>query len=122
MNAILRKSLTDVTRRKGRTLLVALGIFIGVLGLTVINFTEDALVNAFTVGTGIYSTKPDIVSQSIGSILHCCQPSPQHPMSLRCSTRPAIVRRGRSPRRKSLSRSILSVIPICGTSHLVVSN
>lgn len=61
MNAILRKSLTDVTRRKGRTLLVALGIFIGVLGLTVINFTEDALVNAFTVGTGIYSTKPDIV-------------------------------------------------------------
>ena len=31
-SASLRKSLTDVTRRKGRTLLVVLGIFIGVAG------------------------------------------------------------------------------------------
>src|SRR5258706_6939768 len=47
LGASLRKSLADVTRRKGRTLLVALGIFIGVCGLTAINVTDDTLVNAF---------------------------------------------------------------------------
>ncbi len=34
LSASLHKSLADVTRRKGRTLMVVLGIFIGVLGLT----------------------------------------------------------------------------------------
>ncbi|HEX8035180.1 MAG TPA: FtsX-like permease family protein, partial [Ktedonobacterales bacterium] len=60
MNARLRKSLADVTRRKGRTLLVALGIFIGVLGLTGINFTEDTLFSAFAFTSGVYSARPDI--------------------------------------------------------------
>lgn len=60
MNARLRKSLADVTRRKGRTLLVALGIFIGVLGLTGINFTEDTLFSAFAVSAGVYVARPDI--------------------------------------------------------------
>ncbi|MGZ6352440.1 MAG: FtsX-like permease family protein [Ktedonobacterales bacterium] len=60
MNARLRKSLADVTRRKGRTLLVALGIFIGVLGLTGINSTEDTLFSAFAFTSGVYSATPDI--------------------------------------------------------------
>src|SRR5260370_2370728 len=58
-SASLRKSLADVTRRKGRTLLVVLGIFIGVVGLTAINFTEDTLVNAFAFTLGYRATQPD---------------------------------------------------------------
>jgi putative ABC transport system permease protein len=54
-----RKSLSDVTRRKGRSLLVVLGIFIGVFGLTCINFTEDTLVSAFAFTLGYQSTQPD---------------------------------------------------------------
>ncbi len=60
MNARLRKSLADVTRRKGRTLLVVLGIFIGVFGLTGINFTEDTLFTAFAFTSGVHATRPDI--------------------------------------------------------------
>ena len=48
-SARLRKSVADVTRRKGRTLLVTLGIFIGVFGLTVINSVEDTLVSRLRV-------------------------------------------------------------------------
>jgi putative ABC transport system permease protein len=58
-SASLRKSLTDVTRRKGRTLLVVLGIFIGVAGLTAINFTDDTLVSAFAFTQGYQATQPD---------------------------------------------------------------
>jgi putative ABC transport system permease protein len=58
-SASLRKSLTDVTRRKGRTLLVVLGIFIGVVGLTAINFTDDTLVGAFAFTQGYQATHPD---------------------------------------------------------------
>ena len=58
-SARLRKSVADVTRRKGRTLLVTLGIFIGVLGLTVINSVEDTLINAFTYTRGYQATQPD---------------------------------------------------------------
>src|SRR5260221_8321615 len=58
-SARLRKSLADITRRKGRTLLVVLGIFIGVVGLTAINFTEDTLVNAFAFTLGYRATQPD---------------------------------------------------------------
>ncbi len=47
-SASLRKSFADVTRRKGRTLLVVLGIFIGVFGLTAINTAEDSLFAALT--------------------------------------------------------------------------
>ncbi len=59
MSAGLKKSLADVLRRRGRTLLVVLGIFIGVLGLTVVNFTEDTIFNAFAFS--ISGPQPDIV-------------------------------------------------------------
>jgi putative ABC transport system permease protein len=58
-SASLRKSVADVTRRKGRTLLVVLGIFIGVFGLTAINTAEDALFAAITFS--LSATRPDIV-------------------------------------------------------------
>jgi putative ABC transport system permease protein len=58
-SAQLRKSLADVTRRKGRTLLVMLGIFIGVAGLTAVNVTDDALVSAFAFTQGYQATQPD---------------------------------------------------------------
>jgi putative ABC transport system permease protein len=61
MGALTRKAIKDVTRRKGRTLLVALGIFIGVFGLTAINFTEATLFEAFAFSTGADATRPDIV-------------------------------------------------------------
>jgi putative ABC transport system permease protein len=46
-SALTRKSLADVTRRKGRTILVVLGIVIGVLGLTAINVAAGSLGAAF---------------------------------------------------------------------------
>ena len=58
-SASLRKSFADVTRRKGRTLLVALGIFIGVFGLTAINTAEDSLFAAITFS--LSATQPDVV-------------------------------------------------------------
>src|SRR5690348_2230231 len=58
-SARLRKTLADVTRRKWRTLLVTLGIFIGVFGLTVINSVEDTLINAFAYTRGYQATQPD---------------------------------------------------------------
>lgn len=48
MRATTKKALTDVTHRKGRALLVVLGIFIGVFGFTTITFTQTILINAFT--------------------------------------------------------------------------
>jgi putative ABC transport system permease protein len=47
VSALTRKSVADVTRRKGRTVLVTLGIVIGVLGLTAINVAAGALGAAF---------------------------------------------------------------------------
>jgi putative ABC transport system permease protein len=61
ISASLRKSLADVTRRKGRTLLVVLGIFIGVFGLTAINTAEDALFAALTFSLSGQTTQPDIL-------------------------------------------------------------
>jgi putative ABC transport system permease protein len=58
MSASLRKSLADVTRRKGRALLVVLGIFIGVFGLTAINTAEDALFAALNFS--LSAIQPDI--------------------------------------------------------------
>ena len=43
ISALTRKSLADVTRRKGRTILVVLGIMIGVAGLTAINVAAGTL-------------------------------------------------------------------------------
>ena len=61
LSASLRKSLADVTRRKGRTLLVVLGIFIGVFGLTAITITQDQLFAAFAYSVGSHATQPDLV-------------------------------------------------------------
>ena len=61
ISASLRKSFADVTRRKGRTLLVALGIFIGVFGLTAINTAEDALFAAITFSMSSQAIQPDIL-------------------------------------------------------------
>ena len=60
MNANLKKSFADVTRRKGRTLMVTLGVFIGVLGLTGVNFIQQTLLSAFTYSTGAAANSPDI--------------------------------------------------------------
>ena len=59
LRALTRKSLADVTRRKGRTLLVILGILIGVLGLTAINVTGDALQSASAYSND-HSASPNI--------------------------------------------------------------
>ena len=56
MHALTRKSLADVTRRKGRTLLMILGILIGVLGITAVTQASDQLGGAF-----FYSTDPQAV-------------------------------------------------------------
>ncbi len=61
MRALMKKAVKDVTRRKGRTLLVALGIFIGVFGLTAINFTETAFFEAVAYNAGATTSQPDIV-------------------------------------------------------------
>ncbi|MGO8946700.1 MAG: FtsX-like permease family protein [Ktedonobacterales bacterium] len=61
MSASLKKSFADVTRRKGRTLLVVLGIFIGVFGLTAINITQDQLFAAFAFTVGNQTTRPDLI-------------------------------------------------------------
>gem|GEM_PF-6787843 len=61
ISASLRKSFADVTRRKGRALLVALGIFIGVFSLTAINTAEDALFAALTFSLSGQTTQPDIL-------------------------------------------------------------
>ncbi|HZR40433.1 MAG TPA: ABC transporter permease [Ktedonobacteraceae bacterium] len=44
---LARKSITDVTRRKGRTFVVVLAIFIGVLGLTGINVFAFKITDAY---------------------------------------------------------------------------
>jgi putative ABC transport system permease protein len=61
LSASLSKSLADVTRRKGRTLLVVLGIFIGVFGLTAITITQDQLFAAFAFSVGSQATQPDLI-------------------------------------------------------------
>jgi putative ABC transport system permease protein len=47
ISILTRKSIADVTRRKGRSLLVVLGIFIGVLGLTAVNIANDTFGQQF---------------------------------------------------------------------------
>jgi ABC-type antimicrobial peptide transport system permease subunit len=59
LSARLRKSLSDLTRRKARTLLMVLGIFIAVFGLTAINVTENTLVSAFAFTRGYQASQPD---------------------------------------------------------------
>src|SRR5205085_9644031 len=58
-SALTRKSIADVTRRRGRTILVVLGIMIGVLGLTTINVTTDAIQASFTYSNN-HTASPNI--------------------------------------------------------------
>src|SRR5258708_19847683 len=60
MNARRKKSFADVTRRKGRTFMVVMGIFIGVFGLTVINFTQATIFNAYAYSMGSAANYPDV--------------------------------------------------------------
>src|SRR5262245_44482095 len=60
-SAGFRKSVADVTRRKARTILVVLGIFIGVFGLTTINVTQDTLFSAVAFTVGSETNQPDVV-------------------------------------------------------------
>jgi putative ABC transport system permease protein len=57
--ALTRKSIADVTRRRLRTLLVVLGIAIGVLGLTAINVASNALNGALAFSQN-RSSSPDL--------------------------------------------------------------
>ena len=59
--ARLHKSIADITRRKGRALLIVLGICIGVFGLTAINITQDQLFAAFAFSVGNQTTRPDVI-------------------------------------------------------------
>ena len=63
MKASLKKSFADVTRRKGRTLMVVLGIFIGVLGLTGINVTQQTIFSSYSYSIGSAADHPDIQLQ-----------------------------------------------------------
>lgn len=53
MNALTRKAVADVTRRVGRTLLMVLGIMIGVMGLTAVNQANSQIAGSF-----LYNTNP----------------------------------------------------------------
>lgn len=59
LSALTRKSIADVTRRKGRTVLVVLGILIGVCGFTAINVMQDAITNGIAYSHE-QSTQPDL--------------------------------------------------------------
>ncbi len=56
MNAVNRKAVADVTRRVGWTVLMILGILLGVLGMTAVNQANDQISGAF-----FYSTDPSAV-------------------------------------------------------------
>jgi len=56
--ALTRKSIADVTRRRLRTILVVLGIAIGVLGLTAINFTSGSLSESISFSANRSSFTP----------------------------------------------------------------
>jgi hypothetical protein len=100
LSASLRKSFADVTRRKGRALLVALGIFIGVFGLTAINTAEDALFAAMTFSMSSHAVQPDILYVITYPALPPTLPSL---MSKRCNIRRCSTPSGMSARRQGTS-------------------
>jgi putative ABC transport system permease protein len=59
ISALTRKSLADVFHRRGRTMLVVLGLLLGVFGLTAINITNATLLSAFQYTTD-ETTLPNI--------------------------------------------------------------
>lgn len=60
ISVLTRKSIADVTKRKGRTALMIIGIVIGVLGLTAVS-TANEMIGAAFVFTNNTSTVPDII-------------------------------------------------------------
>lgn len=69
MSVLNRKAIADVTRRKGRTILMILGIFIGVLGLTAVNGANDlfgkdlnsAISNSFDIFFAVNTAPPVLI-------------------------------------------------------------
>ncbi|HEY6286500.1 MAG TPA: hypothetical protein VIX20_12610, partial [Ktedonobacteraceae bacterium] len=57
--ALTRKPIADVTRRRLRTILVVLGIAVGVLGLTAINIASNSLNGALAFSEN-RSSSPDL--------------------------------------------------------------
>src|SRR5260370_12129923 len=57
---VLRKALADITQRKGRTVLVSLGIRMCVLGLTAVNTGNDVIGGAFIYSQD-QSASPDMI-------------------------------------------------------------
>ncbi|HEY0755670.1 MAG TPA: FtsX-like permease family protein [Ktedonobacteraceae bacterium] len=56
MNALTHKAVADVTRRAGRTLLMVLGILLGVMGITAVNQANSQI-----GGTFLYNTNPTAI-------------------------------------------------------------
>lgn len=56
MNALTWKAVADVTRRVGRTILMVLGIMIGVMGITAVNQANSQI-----GGTFLYNTDPTAI-------------------------------------------------------------
>jgi putative ABC transport system permease protein len=67
MGALLKKSIVDVTLRKGRSLLVICGIMIGVLGLTAVNSASSTIGDAFAY-TQDLSTVPDLAYSAMQAV------------------------------------------------------
>ena len=71
MSVLNRKAIADVTRRKGRTILMILGIFIGVLGLTAVNGANDlfgkdlnsAISSSFDVFFAVDNAPPALIAK-----------------------------------------------------------
>jgi len=73
LTPVTQKAIRDITRRKLRTLLVVLGIVVGVAGLTAINITSHALTAAFAfsaseraisdVSISLVSVDPSVAAQ-----------------------------------------------------------
>src|SRR5258708_12828510 len=64
VSALTRKSIADVTFRRGRSLLVICGIMIGILGLTAVNSASSTIGNAFAY-TQDQSAVPDLAYSAI---------------------------------------------------------
>ncbi|GCE09449.1 ABC transporter permease [Dictyobacter aurantiacus] len=79
MTAGMRKLMADMTLRKGRTLLIIIGILVGVFGLTCINLTKDMLFSAYAYTIENQTTQPDItmlVDQSNPKLIYTLQSVP----------------------------------------------
>ncbi len=67
VSALTRKSIADVTFRRGRSLLVICGIMIGILGLTAVNSASSTIGNAFAY-TQDQSAVPDLAYSAIQAV------------------------------------------------------